>query len=153
PLQPASPSASPSPKSPESPEDSTLASLVETCDALDDDLDGDVDQGGVCRRACGADAVALAAQTLRLPRAGDPTVAPDAGIAPQLLAYGTIPAFCTAPTMSSDPDEMTVGCGETVTFPGGGILKKAIRIAPGGVLRLTDETILSATDILVCPGA
>jgi hypothetical protein len=141
------------PRTPEStPPEPKSVSLVETCDALDDDLDGNVDQDGVCAHACGAEAVALAAATLRLPRAGDHTVAADSTIEPQLLAYSKIPAFCSAPTVSSDPDEMTIGCGETVTIPGGGILKKALRIAPGGVLRLTAEAILDVTDILVCPG-
>lgn len=109
-----SPNVNPSPNTPDAP---ATVSLVETCNALDDDLDDDVDQGDVCGLACSADAVARATQPLRLPRPDDVTVPRGSTVEPHLHAYGTIPAFCTSPVPTTVDDEMNIGCGVTITFP------------------------------------
>lgn len=130
------------------------AGPAEACNALDDDGDGVVDEGPACTAACSTDAMARAAASLRLPREGDLTVPHDSQETPALLAYNHVPDFCTAVTPASSASDVTVACGQILDVDHVGLAAKTLRVAPGGVVRLTESALLDlAEEILVCPGA
>ncbi len=127
---------------------------AESCNALDDDGNGAVDEGAACAAACSTDAIALAASSLRLPRAGDRTVPEGSPETPVLLAYDHLPDFCTAATPASTATDVTVACGQILDVDRRGLAATTLRIAPGGVVRLTESALLDLDEeILVCPGA
>ena len=121
----------------------------ELCNGLDDDGDGQVADDEACLAQCDAAAVESAKDALVLPTDQDITTA---GGAPKFIGLLTeVPAWCDEPVASSDPDELWIGCGEIVDATGPMLMATSIRVAPGGVLRLTGDVTLDAGEILVCP--
>jgi hypothetical protein len=152
------PPASPTDNTPASP--SVGPTITEACNGLDDDGDGRADVGatiGACGKACSADAISASAKTLRLPRPNDVTVATDSGETPELTAMTTLPSFCSDPPSASITridDVIDVGCGAVLTIDARGLGAKSLRVAPGGIVRVTADTKISLTDtLLVCPNA
>jgi len=132
--------------------------VTDTCNGLDDDGDGRADVGelaGPCRKACTADAIAATAKTLRLPRPDDVTVAKDSGETPELTSMTTLPSFCTDPPSSSIDvidGVIDVGCGGVLAVGAQGLSAKSLRVAPGGIVRVTADAQIALTDtLLVCP--
>ena len=127
---------------------------VDTCNGLDDNDDGVVDEGRACHAVCSKDAIAEAGASLRLPRADDRTVPEGSLETPALLAIQQVPEFCTGATPPSTRDAVTVGCGEILDVDHRGFVATTLRVAPGGIVRFTESARLDILEeILVCPGA
>jgi hypothetical protein len=126
----------------------------ERCNGLDDDLDGEVDEGGVCAAVCTPDGLAALAAALTWPTADDQTVASDSDEVPELTEVDEVPAWCRSPAPATDPETLTVRCGEVWEANASPLAYRTIRIAPGGVVRLTrDVTFRVSDEMMICPGA
>jgi hypothetical protein len=126
----------------------------ESCNGLDDDADGQIDEEGVCAAACSPEALARLGAGLRLPAPGDITVPDGSGEVPELLDVGAVPAFCLSATPPSTADDVTVACGEVLEVGAEGLSAHSLRIAPGGVVRVTAPAALAiAGEVLICPSA
>lgn len=141
----ATPSASP-PDAPPPPE---------TCNGRDDDADSASPEAAPCYAACTS--MAVASVPLELPTASSITVAPDSGETPELTAFTTVPDFCThAPqdVVYVEDGVIEIGCGGVLVVDDRGLNVKSLRIAAGGIVRLTGNAVLSLSDtLLVCPNA
>lgn len=144
-----------SPSAPGAPSPEPSAELPrESCNGVDDDGDPSTTEPALCRAAC--DASALASLPLDLPREGTNTVAPGSGVTPELTAITKLPTFCTeaAEGVTRTEDAVDVGCGAVLSVDRSGLRARTLRIATGGVVRVTEDAAISVTDtILVCPGA
>lgn len=127
----------------------------EHCNGIDDDLDGEVDDGDVCRDRCTQDALDEAAAALELPDASTQTVPMDADdVEPRLPAYAEIPSWCRAPTSAEDLATPDVLCGEVLEVDGAGLEVERLRVAPGGVVRVVEAATLAVqSELLLCPNA
>ncbi|EYF08012.1 hypothetical protein [Chondromyces apiculatus] len=128
-----------------------LPGVAEICNGLDEDGDGDASDSAVCATRCSPEAVNAAAASLRLPTGQDQTTVDGA---PQVIGLLTnVPAWCMDPQSTPAPtDGVRVQCGEVVDVEGAQLSTESLRVAPGGVLRLSSDVTLDAGEILVCPG-
>lgn len=127
---------------------------TETCNGVDDDGNGVVDDAAVCKNACSPTSIDEMAASLRLPRPGDLTVPDGSGETPTLLAITELPALCRGELVPSTATDVVVGCGEVLEVGPAGLSVNTLRVAPGGVVRVSGNGGLAVRDeILVCPGA
>ena len=125
----------------------------ERCDGLDNDLDGETDEEGVCAQVCSPENLSSLFAAVRMPAVDDQTVASEGGETPAFGQYLEIPEWCESPSPGSSMAEAAVLCGEALEVSGA-LSRERIRVAPGGVLRLVDSAALVATEeLLLCPGA
>lgn len=125
----------------------------EVCNGVDDDGSATTSERDLCLAACTPSAVA--AIPIELPTSNSITVAGGSGITPELTAVTTVPSFCTdaPPGVRELNDTVDIGCG-TVYEVDAFLSKGSIRVASGGVLRVTNDSLLVVDDtILVCPEA
>lgn len=127
----------------------------ETCNGLDDDGDGAIDQGGVCMRVCSPSALAKLADETELPTAQTQTVPSSSSETPQLTAITQVPPECLTPgdLVMQTHEAVIVPCGARVDVDAVGLKTGRVVVQPGGVLRLVQDTsIVVDHDFLLCPG-
>jgi len=113
---------------------------TEVCNGIDDDLDGEIDEGDLCAALCPADGLEGAHVPAGAYTGGD-----------VISAITEVPSWCTGDELPPE-DAVTVACGEVLTVSGG-LIATDLYVAPGGVLRVEGDAVLAIDDtLMVCAG-